>query len=129
MGNVFIVDGVVKLGDSSSLVKLLSQISAHNRFAYTPSWRAPEQVYSVFRIKVVERGMESRLANLMLCLLIEKTIDGEDAVNKQRIEDVLNRIGNEELKEILREMLKLAPWERPSMDEALNRLLKVYQNS
>lgn len=63
----------------------------------------------------------------MLCLLIEETIDSEDAVNKQRIEDVLNRIGNEELKEILREMLKLAPWERPSMDEVLNRLLKVYQ--
>ena len=61
MGNVFIVDGVVKLGDFSSLVKLLSQISAHNIFAYTPSWRAPRQVYSVFRIKVVERGMESHV--------------------------------------------------------------------
>lgn len=61
MGNVFIVDGVVKLGDSSSLVKLLSQISAHNRFAHTHGWRAPRQVYSVFRIKVVKRGMESHI--------------------------------------------------------------------
>ncbi len=60
-GNIFIVNGVVKLGDFSSVVKLLSQTSAHSRFSATPGWRAPEQVYSDLRRKAIERGLENRI--------------------------------------------------------------------
>ena len=120
-----------RFGDFSSLVKLLSQTSSHSRFAYTPGWRAPEQVFSDLRAKIVERGLENRidvyqLANLILYLLTGETIDGEDVVNKQRMESVLSRVEVEELKEMLRRMLKLNPWERPSMDEVLNKLVEIY---
>jgi len=131
VSNVFIIDGVVKVGDFSSLVKLLSQTSAHSRFAYTPGWRAPEQVFSDLRAKAIERGLENRidvyqLANLILYLLLGETVDGEDAVNKQRVENILSRIENEELRGGLREMFKVNPWERPSMDEVLSKLIEIY---
>ena len=44
-GNIFIKDGVVKLGDFSSLVRLVTLTSKH-ALSYTPGWRAPEQVFS-----------------------------------------------------------------------------------
>ncbi|MEB3861939.1 MAG: protein kinase [Desulfurococcales archaeon] len=44
-GNVFIKDGVVRLGDFSSLVRLVTLTSRH-ALSYTPGWRAPEQAYS-----------------------------------------------------------------------------------
>ena len=129
--NIFIVDGVVKVGDFSSLVKLLSQTSAHSRFAYTPGWRAPEQVFSDLKAKAIERGLENRidvyqLANSILYLLTGETIDGEDAVNRQRVESLLSRIENEELRGILREMFKTNPWERPTIDEVVRKLTEIY---
>ncbi len=130
-GNIFFVDGVVKLGDFSSLVRLLAQTSSHSRFAYTPGWRAPEQVYSDLRSRVVERGLENRidvyqLGNLILYILTGYSIDGEDLFKKDYVQRILGRVANAKLKNLLSEMLRPDPEERPSMDEVLRRLLEIY---
>jgi len=132
--NIFIVDGVVKLGDFSGLVKLVSQTSSHSKFAYTPGFRAPEQVFSDLRRKAIERGLENRidvyqLGNLILYLLTEETIDGEDAVDEGKVRGILGRVEDERLRELLRSMLALNPWDRPSMDEVLKELLRIYGES
>ncbi len=131
-GNVFIADGVAKVGDFSSIVKLLSQTSAHSRFSATPGWRAPEQVYSDLRKKAVERGLENRidvyqLGNLILYLLTRETVDGEDAVNKEVITKLINKVPNRELRNLLKSLLKLDPEDRPSMDEVVKELVRIYE--
>ncbi len=125
------MDGVVKVGDFSSLVRLLAQTSSHSRFAYTPGWRAPEQVYSDLRSRVVERGLENRidvyqLGNLILYILTGYSIDGEDLFKKDYVQRILGRVANAKLKNLLSEMLRPDPEERPSMDEVLRRLLEIY---
>ena len=129
--NIFFVDGIAKLGDFSSLVKLMSQTSTHSRFAYTPGWRAPEQVYSDLRRKAIELGFENRidvyqLGNLILYMLIGDTIDGEDAVDEKQVKDLVSMVGHEELRNILHQIMKYNPWERPSAEEVVKELRKVY---
>ncbi len=129
-GNIFIVDGVVKLGDFSSIVKLLSQTSAHSRLSATPGWRAPEQVYSDLRRKAIERGLENRIdsyqiGNLMLYLLTGNTLDGEDAVNDRIVSTYVSTLPSR-LRGIVRRLLSVNPWERPSMDELVRSLLILY---
>jgi len=130
-GNIFFVDGIVKLGDFSSLVRLLAQTSTHSRFAYTPGWRAPEQVYSDLRSRIVERGLENRidvyqLGNVILYLLTGESIDGEDVFKKDYVQQVLRKVTNTKLKDLLSEMLVLNHEERPSMDEVLKKLVEIY---
>ncbi len=130
-GNIFLVDCVVKLGDFSSLVKLLAQTSDHSRFAYTPGWRAPEQVYSDLRRRVVERGLENRvdvyqLGNIVLYLLTGYSVDGEDVFKKDYVQQILGKVADTRLKSLLAEMLRPDPEERPSMDEVLRKLVEVY---
>ncbi len=130
-GNVFIVNRVVKLGDFSGLVKLLSRTSSHSRFVYTPGWRAPEQVYSDLRRRARELGYENRidiyqLGNLILYMLMGETIDGEDAIDEKQVEDVVSMIEHEELREVLYRVMKYNPWERPSAEELTKKLVEIY---
>ena len=131
-GNVFITEGIAKVGDFSSIVKLLSQTSAHSRFSATPGWRAPEQVYSDLRRRAIERGLENRidvyqLGNLILYLLTRETVDGEDAVNDAIVKEAINKVPNNDLRNLLRTMLKLDPEDRPSADEVVRELIKIYE--
>jgi len=130
-GNIFIAGGVAKLGDFSSLTKLIATSSSHSRFAYTPGWRAPEQMYSDLRRKAKERGLEQRidvyqLGNLVLYMLTGETLDGEDAVEEGRVADAVKSVEHEELREVLMEALRPEPWSRPSAEEFVRKLLKVY---
>ena len=127
-GNVFIVGGVVKLGDFSGLTKLLTQASMHPGEAYTPGWRAPEQVYSDLRRGAAERGYENRVdvyqrGNLLLYLLTGEGVDGEDLVSKPgTIDRLLGRVGSPELARLISSMMAMEPWRRPGMDEVASTL-------
>ncbi len=130
VGNVFIVNGVAKLGDFSSVVKLLSETSHHSKYGYTVGWRAPEQVYADLRKKAAERGLENRidvyqLGNLLLYLLTGETIDGEDAVKLRDSEKKLNNVRYPKLRALLKRMLTYEPSERPSSEEVLKELLAL----
>ena len=110
---------------------MLAQTSSHSRFAYTPGWRAPEQVYSDLRSKAVERGLENRidvyqLGNLILYLLTGYSIDGEDVFKKDHVQQTLGKVANTKLRSLLFNMLRPDPEERPSMDEVLRKLVKIY---
>ncbi len=130
--NVFFVKNVAKLGDFSSLVRLLAQTSSHSRFAYTPGWRAPEQVFSDLRRKVIDRGLENRidvyqLGNLLLYLVTGQSIDGEDIARREIVEKALAKVHGSELRELLSDILRMEPEERPSMDEVARRLMNLYE--
>jgi len=129
-GNVFIVKGVAKLGDFSTLTKLLATTSSHS-YACTPGWCAPEQLFFDLAKKASERGLESRidvyqLGNLVLYLLTGSTIDGREVVKPGKIDEYTKSVKHEKLREILKEMLSPEPWSRISSDEAVKELLKVY---
>lgn len=132
-GNVFIAGGVVKLGDFSGVTRLLSQASTHPTQAYTPGWRAPEQVYSDLRRRSVERGYENRvdvyqLGNLLLYLLTGEHIDGEEAVARPgKVEEVLEHVDDPGLRGLLASMLAPEPWSRPGMDEVVSRLSRMLE--
>jgi len=130
-GNVFFTRGVIKLGDFSSIVKLLSMTSSHSRFAYTIGWRAPEQVYHDLRRESKRYGLENRidiyqLGNLLLYMLVRKTIDGEDAVDETGVEELLSKVDHVELRNVLKQAMKYHPWERPSADEIEKQLANIY---
>jgi len=132
-GNIFIAGGVAKLGDFSSLTKLLATTSSHSRLVYTPGWRAPEQVYSDLRGRAKERGLEQRidvyqLGNLILYMLTGETLDGEDALEEGRVADAVKSVEHGALREVLREALQPKPWNRPSSEELVKRLLEVYKS-
>jgi len=130
-GNIFIVKGVAKLGDFSTLTKLLATTSSHS-YACTPGWCAPEQLFFDLAKKASERGLESRidvyqLGNLVLYLLTGSTIDGREAVKPGKIEEYTKSIRHEKLREVLKEMLSPEPWNRISSDEAVKMFLEVYR--
>jgi len=130
-GNIFFVNGVAKLGDFSTLTRLLATTSSHSRFVYTPGWRAPGQAYSDLRKRAKERGLEQRvdvyqLGNLVLYMLTGETLDGEDAVEEGRVVDAVKSVEHEELREVLMEALQPEPWSRPSAEEFVKKLLEVY---
>ncbi len=129
--NIFLVNGVAKLGDFSGLVRLISQSSSHSKFTYTPGWRAPEQVYSDLRRKDVALGIENRidvyqLGNLILYLMTGDTIDGEDSINESLVKDVINRIADEELKSIVKLMLIHNAKDRLSSEEVVKELYRLW---
>jgi len=131
-GNVFIVNGIVKLGDFSSLVKLITLTSTHSKFAYTPGFRAPEQVFSDLRRKAVERGLENRidvyqLGNLLLYLLTGASVDGENVFDVKRKKEILKEVKNPKLREIIEAMLEPDPERRPSIDEVLKHMFSIYR--
>jgi len=59
-------------------------------------------------------------------MLTGETIDGEDAVEEERVADAVKNVKHEELREILREALQPEPWNRPSAEELVKKLLEVY---
>jgi serine/threonine protein kinase len=129
--NVFIKNGVAKLGDFSSTVKLLSSVSI-SKLSYTVGFRAPEQVYLELKRKAKELGVENRidiyqLGNLLLYILTGESIDGEDADDEKLVMEKLSMIPNEELRAILAEALKLEPDKRPSAEEFTKKLYNIWR--
>jgi hypothetical protein len=129
--NVFIKNGVVKLGDFSSTVKLLSSVSI-SKMVYTIGFRAPEQIFSDLRKKAKELGAENRidiyqLGNLLLYILIGESIDGEDADDEELVTEKLSMVPNEELMFVLEEALRLEPDKRPLADEFTKRLYDIWR--
>jgi hypothetical protein len=132
-GNVFIKDGIGKLGDFSSIVRLLSS-SSFSKMVSTVGFRAPEQVYSDIRRKSRELGVENRvdvyqLGNTILYTLTGESIDGEEAVDDKLISETVHTIPNEELKFILAETLKLEPEKRPSAEEFIKKLYNIWRKT
>ncbi|MEB3805927.1 MAG: protein kinase [Desulfurococcales archaeon] len=131
-GNVFAVNGVVKLGDFSGLVRLVTLTSRHP-LAYTPGWRAPEQAFSDLRRRASTAGLENRidvyqLGNLLLYLLTGEAIDGEEAANPERVAEALSGVPHPGLRSLLEAMLALEPEDRPNMEEAVIRLYEIYKS-
>jgi hypothetical protein len=129
--NVFIKNGIAKLGDFSSTVKLLSSVSI-SKLPYTVGFRAPEQVYLELKRKARELGVENRidiyqLGNLLLYILTGESIDGEDADDEKLVMEKLSMIPNEELRAILAEALKLEPDRRPSAEEFTKKLYNIWR--
>jgi hypothetical protein len=129
--NVFIKNGIAKLGDFSSTVKLLSSVSI-SKMVYTIGFRAPEQVFLELKRKARELGVENRidiyqLGNLLLYILIGESIDGEDAEDDKFVMERLNMVPNEELRAILEEALKLEPDKRPSAEEFTKKLYNIWK--
>jgi len=88
-------------------------------------------VYSDLRKRAKERGLEQRidvyqLGNLVLYMLTGETLDGEDAVEEGRVADAVKNVKHEELRELLMEALQSEPWNRPSVEEFVKKLLEVY---
>jgi serine/threonine protein kinase len=128
--NVFIKNGIAKLGDFSSTVKLLSSVSI-SKMVYTIGFRAPEQVYYDIRKKARELGIENRidiyqLGNLLLYVLTGESIDGEEAGDDKLLMEKLNGISNEDLKQILVKALALEPEKRPSAEDLTKMLYTVW---
>ncbi len=129
--NVFIKDGVAKVGDFSGIVKLLSLTSSQSRFTYTPGWRAPEQVFSDLRRKVRDLGIENRidtyqLGNLLLYLITGNVLDGEDAVGGDGVERATEAVSDSGLREVIRKALNPDPLRRPSTEYIIMDLLKIW---
>ena len=129
--NVFIKNGVSKLGDFSSIVRLLSSVSL-SKMAYTVGFRAPEQVYPNIRKGARELGVENRidvyqLANLILYMLTGESIDGVEAVDEKHVVEKLSKVPNEELRRILAEALAPEPVKRPSAEEFTKTLYTIHK--
>jgi serine/threonine protein kinase len=129
--NVFIKNGVAKLGDFSSTVKLLSSVSI-SKLPYTVGFRAPEQVFLELKRKARELGVENRidiyqLGNLLLYILTGESIDGEDADDEKLVMEKLSMVPNEELRSVLEEALRLEPDKRPSAEEFTKKLYNIWK--
>jgi serine/threonine protein kinase len=119
--NILIKDKIAKLGDFSSMVRLLSSVS-FSKMAYTVGFRAPEQVYADVRKRARELGVENRmdvyqLANVILYALTGESVDGEEAVDDKLASEKLSAVPSGELRSILAGALKLEPEKRPSAEE------------
>ncbi len=131
-GNVFVKNGVVKVGDFSSLTKLLSRTSRYSRMtSCTPGYCAPEQVYRDVKVEARRRGVENRVdvyqtANLLIELLGLETIDGSE-VDEAELDTHLEPIENSVLRELLKQMLQPEPWKRPSIEEVEKTLYRIYK--
>jgi serine/threonine protein kinase len=128
--NIFIKGGIIKLGDFSSIVKLLSSVS-RSEMPGRPGFRAPEQVFSDIMKKARELGVENRidvyqLANTLLFLLTGESIDGKDAADEKLVKEKLNKVPNKELRKILAEALDPEPSKRPSAEEFTKKLYTIY---
>jgi tRNA A-37 threonylcarbamoyl transferase component Bud32 len=128
--NVFIKNGIAKLGDFSSTVKLLSSVSI-SKMVYTVGFRAPEQVFSDIRKKARELGIENRidiyqLGDLLVYTLTGESIDGEETGNDKLLMEKLKGISNEDLKQILSKTLALEPEKRPSAEDLIKMLYTVW---
>ncbi|RLG05573.1 MAG: hypothetical protein DRN68_08525 [Thaumarchaeota archaeon] len=130
--NIFLKDGRAKIGDFSSLTKLLSRTSRYSRLTTcTPGYCAPEQVYRDLKREAIRRGVENRvdvyqLGNVLLELLIGETVDGGEA-DEADLETILEPLENKVLANLIKEMLDPEPWNRPSMEEVEKTLYRIYK--
>ncbi len=124
-------EGYVKVGDYSSVRRLLEASTSTAGTLCTPGYCAPEQVFSDLAAKSCEAGMENRvdvyqLGNLILESLTGEVIDGEEAVKRsERISEVLKGVGDRDLRSLLREMLSPDPLSRPSAEEVVKELARI----
>ncbi len=131
--NVLANNGVVKLGDFSSLTRLLARTSRYSKITgCTPGYCAPEQLYRDLRVEARKRGVENRVdvyqvANLLLELLGIDTING-DEIDDVDLDTHLEPIEDSELRELLKQMLQPEPWKRPSIEEVEKALYKIYSS-
>ncbi len=133
--NVLISDGVAKLGDYSSIKKLLATTSRTKATLCTPGYCAPEQLFSDLARKVGELGIEDRtdvyqLGNLILEVLTGEVLSGDDVVTKPRLtNELLSKVGHGGLRELLKSMLSHDPAERPSANEVVKELIKLLRST
>ena len=83
------------------------------------------------RREAASMGIESRidsyqLGNLLLYLFTGVALDGEDAVKPGVIEEAVKGVDHPGLREIVRKILTQNPFQRPSTEELLKNLAKVY---
>jgi len=130
--NIFFVDKVAKIGDFSGLKELLSRMSTKTSTSetYTIKFRAPEQVYSDLRIEAERLGLEHMvdiygLGNTILYTLTGASIDGAEAIKPGVVDEVVQEISNEDLRELVRRMLDPKPWNRPGSLEVVRSLLTL----
>lgn len=128
--NIFIVNGIARIGDFSGLTTLLASTGKIPSQA-TPGWRAPEQVYADLNLAARKRGVENRvdiyqLGNLLLYLLTGDALDGAEALDKDKLNSLLNKIEDIDLRKLLGSMLATEPWKRPSSDEVVKSLVALY---
>ncbi len=129
--NIFVKDGVVKLGDFSTLKMLLSLREEH--MECTPGYFTPEYYSRELWIEMKERGYENRidvyqLGNTLLYLLTRETVDGRKLGDKVFVENILSRIEYNGLRNIIRETIQYHPWNRPSSEELLKQLYNLYNS-
>jgi len=129
-GNVLIKDRIAKLGDFSSMVRLLSSAS-FSKMAFTIGFRAPEQVYADLRKRARELGVENRidvyqLGNVLLYTLTGESVDGEEAFNDKLALEKLRGVSNEDLRFLLAKALVLEPEKRPSAEEFTKMLYAMW---
>lgn len=120
--NIYFSRGVVKLGDFSSLSRLLSATTSVWR-GYTPGFRAPEQVFSDLRRRARERGVEGRadvyqLGVTLLYMEAGIVLDGEDAVDEELRSKRLASVRDRRLREAIESMTRPDPEERIGSEEA-----------
>ncbi len=130
--NILVKDRVVKLGDFSSLVRLIA-FTSNAKPAFTPGWRAPEHASSDLWDKARKRGLENRidvyqLGNLLLYLITGSTLDGAEVSDKEKVAEKLSLVSDEKLRGLLREMLSYEPWNRPNIEKALEELINLYKS-
>jgi serine/threonine protein kinase len=133
-GNILIKNRISKLGDFSSITKLLTSTShsgIHGVAPGTIGFRAPEQVYSDIMKRAKKEDLENRidvyqLANLIRYMWTEELLDEEEAIDGKYVEKILSKIPDEELREILAKALDSEPSKRPSAEELAKALYKIY---
>ncbi len=129
-GNILVKNGISKLGDFSSLTRLLSRTSSRSRVtSCTPGYCAPEQIYIDLKAKAREYGVENRvdvyqLANLTLELLGLDPIDGSEILEVD-LDGVVSEIEDPRLSALLARMLSYKPWERPNIEDVERTIYSV----
>ncbi len=127
-GNILVRrDGGLKVGDYSSVRRLIETASASGGTVCTPGYCAPEQVFSDLLRKAVDAGMENRvdiyqLGNLMLETLTGEVLDGREVVrNPGRVGELLKGVACADLASLIEEMMSPDPRDRPSAEEVVRR--------
>ncbi|MEB3861940.1 MAG: hypothetical protein GSR84_06950 [Desulfurococcales archaeon] len=67
-----------------------------------------------------------QLGNLLLYMLTGETVDGEEAADRARVWEALQKVEDNRLRLVIGKMLALEPEERPSMEQAITMLHKIY---
>ncbi|GGP19728.1 hypothetical protein GCM10007981_04580 [Thermocladium modestius] len=130
--NILIVNGVARLTDFNTATRLLATASSSRLTTCTTGYCAPEQIYADLRREALSRGFENRidiyqLGNIMLECLTGRTINGDDALDEARVNEALNKVSNEDVRELLRQMLNYRPGERLSSEEVAKQIEAIME--